>query len=257
MARGFDGVRIDSPAKNYCNPGEKIYVGCSEYSCPDPIEGKHPNLPLYRVLRGLIRPEYVFLSENPSTLNLKRKWLCELPYYPPYTDMDKVAEVSEDYGFTKLLQEHITTTAPDIDSEGLVNWINTEYEEHVLYNRERFRFYRNWNFYLPQHKKFVARNPKYYSTVTLVSTIRGIPKVTDYELFGKPQFPKNPPDERGAHWKKVLNIRNSHNALKYGSIENIWKSRDNTYVYLREYEDEKVIVVINFLNKKATSYLNS
>jgi hypothetical protein len=48
--------------------------------------------------------------------------------------------VSEDYGFTKLLQEHIAITNPDIDSEELVNWINTQYEEHVLYGRERFRF---------------------------------------------------------------------------------------------------------------------
>ncbi|MCK4809904.1 MAG: alpha-glucosidase C-terminal domain-containing protein [Candidatus Omnitrophica bacterium] len=53
-----------------------------------------------------------------------------------------------------------------------------------------------------------------------------------------------------------MNIRGKSNALKYGSIENVWESGDNTYAYLREYEDEKVIVVMNFLNREAISYLD-
>jgi hypothetical protein len=174
--------------------------------------------------------------------------------------MDEVAEASEDWVFVEnIVKKHILFPDADhskINSEELVNWINTQYEEHVLYGRERFRFIRNWNYYLPQHYTFVAWDPWYYSTVTLVSTIPGIPKVSDFELFGDYWFTSNPPEERRAYWKKVLGIRNNSSALKYGTIENVWKSGDDTYAYLREYEDEKAIVVINFLDKKATSYLD-
>ena len=67
---------------------------------------------------------------------------------------------------------------------------------------------------------------------------------------------KTCPEERKSYWKKVLNIRNNNRALKYGSIENVWKSGDDTYAYLRSYEDESVVVVVNFRDKRATGILS-
>ncbi|RLG64675.1 hypothetical protein DRO02_03745, partial [archaeon] len=53
---------------------------------------------------------------------------------------------------------------------------------------------------------------------------------------------------------KILKIREKHKAIKYGSISNVWESGDNTYAYLQEYEDKKVVIVINLLDREATSY---
>jgi len=112
---------------------------------------------------------------------------------------------------------------------------------------------------------FVVNDPRYYPSVVLVSTIPGVPYIGLYELFGSRLADKlheisgdsvATAPKRRAFWKKVLNIRNRSNALKYGTIENVWKSGDNTYTYLREYKNEKVVVVINFLNKRAVSTLN-
>ncbi len=281
MEFGFDGLRLDSPAQNYCHQGETVYIRCQDFPCPDPVEGDYPSLGLYLKLKEMLRPDKVFLSESPSLTEHQFKWLCDFPYYQPHTDLDEVAQVSEDYGFTPILLcavlsaespqnkklkdalfKIVAPTKEEIRSEDLAEWINTQYSEHVLYNRERSRFVRNWNYLQIEIFRFISNDPRYPSAVTLTCTVPGVPKVTHYELFGhqweKLFFPgaKNPPSMRYEHWKKVLNIRNNNNALKYGSIENVWKSGDNTYTYLREYEDGKVIVVINFLDKTATSELD-
>lgn len=281
MGLGFDGLRLDSPAKNYCHQGETVYIRCQGYPCPDPVEGDHSSLDLYRRLKELLQPNQAFMSESPSLTEHQFKWLCDFPYYHPYTDLDEVAQVSEDYGFTPILLRMVLSaespqnnklkdalfkivapTKEEIRSEDLTEWINTQYSEHVLYNRERFRFVRNWNYLQFVIFRFISNDPRYLPAVTLTCTIRGVPKVTYYELFGHQWenlfFPgaKNPPSMRYEHWRKVLNIRSKSNALKYGSIENAWKSGDNTYAYLREYEDEKVIIVLNFLDKEATSTLD-
>jgi len=281
VEQGFDGLRVDSLDKNYCHKGETIYIRCKDISCSDPVDGEYPSLPLYRKLKEMVKPDQIFISEGPSTMSAHVKWFCEFPYYPPYPDMDEVAEVSEDYGFTPILLRIVLSgegpvqkeledtlfnivarTEEKIGSEDLVNWVNKQYAEHVLHNRERFRFVRNWNYLEVPFFKFISTDGRYFPAVTLTSTIRGVPKASYYELFGHPDEDtyfldaQNTPEMRQAHWKKILNIRNSNNALKYGSMENVWKSGDNTYAYLREYEDEKVIVVINFLDREAASDLD-
>jgi hypothetical protein len=278
---GFDGLRLDSPAQNYCHQGETVYVRCQNIPCPDPVDGDHSSLDLYLRLKELLRPDQVFISESPSLTEHQFKWLCEFPYYHPYTDLDEVAQVSEDYGFTPILLRAVLSaespqkkkleealfkivapTEEEIRSEDLTVWINMQYAEHILYNRERFRFVRNWNYLQIEIFRFISTDPRYLPAVTLVCTVPGVSKVTYYELFGHEWenlfFPgaRNSSSIRYEHWKKVLNIRNSNNALKYGTVENVWKSGDNTYAYVREYEDEKVVVVINFLDKEATSYLD-
>lgn len=278
---GFDGLRVDSPSRNYCHKGETIYIRCKDIPCPDPVEGEYPSLPLYRRLKEMLKPDQVFISEGPSTQSAHIKWFCEFPYYTPYPDMDEVAEVSEDYGFTPILLrivlsgegpvqgeleetlfKTVARTEEKIGSEDLVKWVNNQYAGHVLHNRERFRFVRNWNYLEIPLFKFISTDPRYFPAVSLLSTIRGVPKVSYYELFGHPKekdyFPNalNTPEIRQLHWKKILDIRSSHNALKYGTISNVWKSGDNTYAYLREYEDGKIIIVLSFLDREATSTLD-
>ena len=257
LSRGFDGARLDANGVNNCVDKEMIYFPCNKNICPDPVEKRHTPLPLYRRLTNLKSPDQVFLTEVFSSERIFSDDHCNYPYYSSYPDIDEVAEVSEGYEFIYLLG-HIVTN--ELNSAELVDWVN---EQQILYDRQRFRMIRNWNKIGLNSLKFVAINPGYYSAVTLASTIPGIPKVSDYELFGNKEWdeayeiiPTNFPDERREHWKKILNIRNNNNALKYGSMENVWKSGDNTYAYVREYEDEKVIVVINFLDKETASTLD-
>ena len=141
-------------------------------------------------------------------------------------------------------------------------------KEPVAYNRARLRGVIKKDIgevLTKESMNFVVNDPRYYPSVVLVSTIPGVPYIGLYELFGSRLADKlhgisgdsvATAPKRRAFWKKVLNIRNRSNALKYGTIENVWKSGDSTYAYLREYENESVIVVINFLNKQATSTLN-
>lgn len=56
-------------------------------------------------------------------------------------------------------------------------------------------------------------------------------------------------------YKKVFLIRNSNDALKYGSMENVLESGGNVFAYSRTYRNETVIVIINFKDKTAESTL--
>lgn len=58
-------------------------------------------------------------------------------------------------------------------------------------------------------------------------------------------------------YKKVLTIRNSSNAIKYGFVEDIWKSGDNIYAYSTIYGEDKVVVLLNFRETQTTSVLNT
>ncbi len=114
--------------------------------------------------------------------------------------------------------------------------------------------------------------------IVMMATLPGVPKIVAGQEIGEAQdtgrwgtgnheFFSLKPEvdwESGDYklrdfYKKVFKIRNSHLALKYGeaeSIFNIWKSGDNIYAYLRSYENESAIVVINFLNREAVSMLD-
>jgi len=57
-------------------------------------------------------------------------------------------------------------------------------------------------------------------------------------------------------YKKVLSIRNFSNAIKYGFVQDTWKSGDNIYAYSMIYEEEKVVVLLNFSGIQTISTLN-
>ncbi|RLG67197.1 MAG: hypothetical protein DRO11_10415, partial [Methanobacteriota archaeon] len=258
--RGFDGLRLDHPAISYCFSGDTIWHGCEQYPCPDPaVPGNYSPLRLYRTLTDIKKPDQIFTSEDPCTRPWISDWACNYPHYRPFTDMDEVADISEDYVFTLIiLRRYILNNK--LSSDEFVKWLNNE---PISYARTRYRMWRNWNFFDFPTINFILNDPRYFPTVTLLCTIPGVPKVTQWEIIEEPPEElldrlgikkiKFPVKDRRAHWKKVLNIRNKNDALKYGSISNVWKSGDSIFAYLRSYEDEKVIVVINFLNKTAVS----
>ncbi len=257
LSRNFDGLRLDAPVVNHCVTGEKIDFNGKIYDCIDPVAEKHSPLPLYRQLRAMSPPNFVFLSEHTTTNLMFYDYQVKYPYYSPNPDMDEVADVTEGYEFEKILYDILILNK--VTPSGLIEWINNQ---PILYNRQRFRMIRNWNNAGKIFIEFAAKDPRYYPAVTLATTIPGIPKVTDYELFGGEYAdknykitPTNSPENRREHWKKVLAIRNSNNALKYGNIKNVWKSGDTVYAYSRTYENETVIVSINFNGRPAASVL--
>lgn len=257
LNRNFDGLRLDAPVVNHCITGEKIDFSGKVYDCLDPVAEKHSPLLLYRQLRAMSPDNYVFLSEHTTTNLMFYDYQVKFPYYSSNPDMDEVADATEGYEFEKILLDILLGK---VTPSGLTNWINNQ---PILYNRTRFRMIRNWNNIGKIFIDFVANDSRYYPVVTLASTIPGIPKVTDYELFGG-EFtdksyniiPTNSLESRREYWKKILTIRNSSNALKYGDIKNVWKGGGNSYAYSRTYENETVIVLINFNGSQATSYLN-
>ncbi len=257
LGRGFDGLRLDAPVVNHCVRGEKIDFNGKIYGCLDPVAERHSPLPLYRKLREIKPSDQVFFSEHTTTELMFYDYQVKYPYYSFNPDMDEVADAAEGYEFEKILKDILLNK---VTPSGLIKWINNQ---PILYNRQRFRMIRNWNNAGKVFIKFIANDPRYYPAVTLTSTIPGIPKVSDYELFGGKYVdqnykikPTNSPGSRKKHWKRVLAIRNFNNAFKYGDIKNVWKSGDETYAYSRTYKNETVVVVINFRSKIVSSVLD-
>ncbi len=104
--------------------------------------------------------------------------------------------------------------------------------------------------------------------LVMISTLPGVPFIqTGQELGETKDWFKTGNANPQVDWdngdyglkdfyKKVFSIRNSNNALKYGDIKNVWKSGDNIYAYSRTYENETVVVVVNFNNRESTSVLD-
>jgi len=265
---GFDGLRLDASAEFTCKKDEKINTcpyKLKEKPCPEPVEKDYPLQNYYRALSKLKKPSEVWHAESASVKRVKipveKNPLCRFPFYYPDTTNDEYAEISSSH-FNMILPYLFRGKISSVDFVKLLK------KEPVAYNRTRLRGVIKKDIggvLTKESMNFVVNDPRYYPSVVLVSTVPGVPYVGLYELFGSrlaDEFHGISGDsvatasKRRAFWKKVLNIRNKSNALKYGTIENVWKSGDNTYTYLRNYEDEKVIVVINFLSKTAVSTLN-
>jgi len=265
---GFDGLRMDASVEFTCKKGERINTcpyKLEEKPCPEPVEKDYPLQDYYRALSKLKKPGEVWHAESASVKRLKipveKNPLCRFPFYYPDTTNDEYAEISSSH-FNMILPYLFRGKINSADFVKLLK------KEPIAYNRARLRsvIKKDIGEVLTRDAmNFVVNDPRYFPSVVLVSTIPGVPYVGLYELFGSRLADElhgisgdsvATAPKRRAFWKKVLNIRNNNSALKYGTIENVWKSGDNTYAYLRKYKNEKVIVVINFLNKQATSILN-
>ncbi|RLI15114.1 hypothetical protein DRO49_05660, partial [Candidatus Bathyarchaeota archaeon] len=265
---GFDGLRLDASVEFMCKKGERINTcpyKLEEKPCPEPVEKDYPLQNYYRALSKLKKPGEVWHAESASVKRVKipveKNPLCRFPFYYSDTTNDEYAEISSSH-FNMILPYLFRGKINSADFVKLLK------KEPIAYNRARLRSVIKKDIgevLTGDAMNFVVNDPRYFPSVVLVSTIPGVPYVGLYELFGSRLADKlhgisgdsvATAPKRRAFWKKVLNIRNRHNALKYGTIENVWKGGDSTYAYLRKYENESVIVVVNFLNKSATSVLN-
>lgn len=257
--RNLDGMRMDTPATHSCKAGDNLYFCTSTCRCPDPTDTVQDPLPFYRIMRRVMLPNHVFISESYTThRHTDTNWFCSYPYYPPDTNLDEVAEVSEGYEFEKILSDILNNR---LNSTQFVYWINNQ---PITFNRSRFRMIRNCNGDVST-LRFVATSPAYFPSVTLACTSPGVPKCTDYELFGSSVVDKeynitrtNTPDACKAHWKQILKIRNNSKCLKdpHSTIRNVWKSGNEIIAYLRTNGIENYIITINFSNIGRVSTLN-
>ena len=229
----------------------------------------------YTVLRDRLKqinPNAIILAEG-STLGNPYD-LTEDPFFDEFTEISYSKYWSGWY-LPCLYPLNIFYIAYNLESsESLVNKI---INQNKKYNRPRAIFIANADSWRTQ-KVFsgsgvswpegcTANIPQVeYPLITLISTTPEVPFIYAGAEIGEKEgweF-ESVIDWSGGnyqlrdHYKKVFKIRNTNNALKYGTIENVWISGDNTYAYLREYKDEKVIIVLNsnFLDKEATSMLD-
>ena len=104
--------------------------------------------------------------------------------------------------------------------------------------------------------QFYEKNPELHKLgAVLITTIPGFPHIYHREIFPEGGIASINHDMFN-FYKKLLKIREKSRAIKEGEIENVWKGGDNVIAYLRKYENESVVVVVNFLNKTAVSTLN-
>ncbi|RLG55686.1 MAG: hypothetical protein DRN95_07565, partial [Candidatus Hydrothermarchaeota archaeon] len=102
---------------------------------------------------------------------------------------------------------------------------------------------------------FYEKNPKLHKLgAVLITTIPGFPHIYHREIF--PEGDVNSINQEMFNlYKKLLKIREEYKAIKEGEIENVWEGGDNVIAYLRKYEDEKVVVVVNFQNRSVKAFL--
>ncbi len=220
----LDGFWVDSPQSNY-NPAV--------------VEGNHEAISLLRSVKAemkSINPSAALIAEVPH-----RGYVDDPSVYDTTPVFDEMCECGYGQFFRKFVFPEMIVG--EMSSEEFVEWLNEG--EEIMYDRKRVRF-------VCTHDRWAAIFPfqypnQYKPAIILMSTVPGAPLVWMGEL-GSVAI--------SDHYEAALNIRNNSNALKYGSISNVWKSGDNIYAYLREYENEKVIVAINLLDKEITSYLD-
>ena len=100
--------------------------------------------------------------------------------------------------------------------------------------------------------------------LAMIATIPGIPMIqAGQELGATARYgPDLQIDWQGggtdlwAFYQRVFTIRNGSDALKFGSIENVWRSGDPLYAFLRQAPNEQVVVAINFQDREATAALS-
>jgi len=227
----IDGWRVDSPMNNW-----NLEI----------ISGDHSSIRLLRSVKEAItnvRPDAILYAETPSILRL-----TTIEFADPV--LDEISEVSNSNFIYKF--KDLKT------SEQLVIFFR---DENIWYNRTRIRFIETCN-----EERINKLAPELNKPlIVLISTVPEVPMIqAGQEIGATNQFFSDNPSvdwnkgnyELRNFYQKVFEIRNNNDALKYGSISNVWKSGDSTYAYLRSYEDDNVVVVINFQGKTVSNILN-
>lgn len=234
----IDGWRVDLAANNYDD---------------SVIKEDYSSVELLKSVRAAVteaKSSAVLITESPSTIRPQEYY--DLYHKMPEPTFDIVADASYSYIFENQAVKFKTT-------QELKDFFS---DEIIFYNRSRLRF-------LETHDsvRINAKAPQLNKPlIVLISTVPGIPMIQAGEEIGAKNdwiYSKSDPKvnwngDSGLRnfYKKVFEIRNSNNALKYGTIENIWKSGDNSLAYTRSYDDQKVIVLLNYNNKNVISTLD-
>ena len=232
----IDGWRLDAPSNNWN---------------PNIIDGDHSIQQLLRNVKEAItkvKPDAILLAEAPSVA----KTIPPMNVSPDPV-LDEMCEISYSYYFYHKLGEIIRDENPQ-------QLICTLMDEKIWYNRTRTRFFETHDTERMNQIDPHLNKP----LLVLISTIPGVPMIqAGQEIGAINAFWYNPSVdwingdyELRGFYKKLFEIRDNNNALKYGTIENTWESGDDTFAYMREFEGEKVIAIVNFLDKQATSTLN-
>ncbi|MFH1048191.1 MAG: alpha-amylase family glycosyl hydrolase [Patescibacteria group bacterium] len=258
----IDGWRIDAPQINIKEGDEgNLLLGNGKPIPPD--YGAEELLKEVKRKITAIKPDAILFAEMPGPLCERAPETCD-------TAFDEYAEASYNWYFsgwlnypTKLPIGSITYKDGFLDkivnnkatSQEMVDYMITE---NIKNGRIRSHFSENHDTQRAQ-----AAYPKQNKALlVMISTIPGVPMIFAGQEIGsvkKQVFDLSNYDTNSdirQFYKKVFSIRNSSNALKYGGIKNVWKGGDNIYAYSRTYENETVIVVINFNGKQVESILD-
>jgi glycosidase len=260
----IDGWRIDAPQINIKEGDEKnLLLGNGK-----PIPSNYGATELLKEVKRKItavKADAILYAEMPGPL-------CERDSQGCDTAFDEDVEASYNWYFsgwlnypTRLPVGSITykdgflnqIVNNKVASEDLVNYMIKENKKN---NRVRSHFSENHDTQRVQ----VAYPKQNKALLTLISTIPGVPMIhagqetgnTKKQVIELSRYNIN--SDLWKFYSKVLNVRNSSASLKYGDIKNVWKSGDNVYAYSRTYENETIVVMINF-NSNATgaiSYLD-
>jgi len=245
----IDGWRVDAPA-NLWNPEQ--------------VTGEHSALELLRKTKAAmlsVKPDVILFTEHWGT---KQDWG---KYSDDNPDLDEVSEFSGGHLFRRWMLEAMIKkdkTSPDLETFFKA--------EKIIYDRTRMRFLEDHNTerMVTALSKQGIPEEAVKPMAAMIFTVPGVPVIEAGQEIGETKGrmqgdPFPPVDWNNADYNlrnfyiKISEIRNSHMALKYGgkeSISNVWKSGDSVYAYLRSYGNENVIVIINFLNKEATAYVD-
>jgi len=246
----IDGWRVDAIGTMYCNE--------SIPDCSQPVEGKHHSKDLLKSIKSALGKDKALYLE---WCYLGRLYLFEVgveerrgcPYPNPIPcsmalpELNEYADASYSYEFGKCFMKKVL--AGKVSSKDFVEFFK---KECLHYGKPRGRFLMTHDF----GYQFYEKNPEIHKLgAVLITTIPGFPHIYHREIF--PEGNLNPVNQEMFNfYKKLLKIREKSRALKEGEIENVWKEGDNVIAYLRKYKDEKVVVVVNFLSKLATSTLD-
>jgi glycosidase len=240
---------------------DRFLTGPTELVLPRDIENKIKDIKRIQRFaikegRGLTSEENERINELQEEINTILRERYDITSYASLPDLiTKLSEKVESRypGFIDNVLHN------DASSENLVNFFSNE---NILHDRTRARWIETHDSKIRVQLGFPNQHR---SLLVLVSTVLGVPMIHAGQEIGETKdtwYSRTPVDwTNGDHelrdfYKKVFEIRSENDALKYGTIENVWKSGDNTYAYLRSYENNKVVVVLNFQDRTATSTLD-
>jgi glycosidase len=234
----IDGWRVDAPQNNI-HPL---------------IEGNYSSLPLLREIKEeitKIKAHSILITEWDGPLSEKAHFAGERakPLF------DEIAELSYDWPFSGWLRTtgfHQGFLAKVITNQiSSAEFVNYFTSQKILYNRTRLRFFNNHDTervekIYPQHHK---------NLLVLISTVPGVPMIYMTDELGAKQAKhkiyawKNPDPELERFYQKIFEIREKNDALKFGTIHNVWAGGDKAYAYLRSYNGNHLVIILNFQSK--------